>query len=349
MPPDGSFVPYADEPANDWHRKVPSPGAGDYEWAAGALAAEREKLDLEVTFAWTLADKPVPKRRWIVEDWIPRQQVTLLTGEGEGGKSLIALQLVLAAASGPPWLDLDVEPVPCFGVFAEDDNVELHIRLAAVAKAAGVKIGDLRQLAWREAVVDPAELVEINDRGAVAETPYFHWLQRTVDELGSQLIVLDAATNLYGGDEIKRRQVNGFLVMLRQWAIRIDSAILLLAHPSAQGIATKTGLSGSTHWSNGVRSRLYFMQDEHIDGADHAPDARRLIRMKSNYEFHCLGCGVRGEAMDFVVKTKPLVIRAIRLLARLGLQLSFPSTRLNLIHVPAAGHRQARLAKDIRI
>ena len=59
MPPDVSFAPYVDEPANDWHRKIPSAGAGDYEWAADALAAERKKFDLEVTFAWTLADKPV--------------------------------------------------------------------------------------------------------------------------------------------------------------------------------------------------------------------------------------------------------------------------------------------------
>jgi DNA primase len=28
-------------------------------------------------------------------------------------------------------------------------------------------------------------------------------------------------------------------------------------------------------------------------------------------EFHCLGCGVRGDAMDFVVKTEPLLMRAI--------------------------------------
>jgi DNA repair protein RadA/Sms len=143
--------------------------------------------------------------------------------------------------------------VPSFAIFAEDDDAELHIRLAAAAGASGVEIGDLRQLVWRSAVVDPAELVEVTDRGTVLQTPYFEWLQRTVDELGSRLVVLDAATNLFGGDEIKRRQVNAFLMKLRRLAIRIDGAVLLLAHPSAQGIASKSGLSGSTHWSNGVR------------------------------------------------------------------------------------------------
>jgi hypothetical protein len=38
-----------------------------------------------------------------------------------------------------------------------------------------------------------------------------------------------------------------------------------------------------------------------------------------------------------------------RLLARLGLRLSFPSTRFNVIQVPGPSHRQARLAKVIRI
>lgn len=262
---------------------TPPASMGDYPWAAaGGTRAEppKGKVDLEVTFAWTLAGKPVPERPWIVKDWIPRRQVTLLNAPGGEGKSQLALQLGVAATSGTRWLGLDVEQVPAFAIFAEDDDAELHIRLSAIAKVTHVNIADLRQLVWRSAVIDPAELVEVTDRGTVVPTAYFDWMKRTVQELGSRLIILDAATNLFGGDEIKRRQVNGFLVLLRRLAVDIDGAILLLSHPSAQGISTKSGMSGSTHWSNGVRSRLYLERDE---GEDADPDIRILTRKKSNY------------------------------------------------------------------
>ena len=48
-----------------------------------------------------------------------------------------------------------------------------------------------------------------------------------------------------------------------------------------QGIQTKSGISGSTHWGNGVRSRLYLVQDDDKDDAD--PNVRVLTKKKSNY------------------------------------------------------------------
>lgn len=249
--------------------------------SSGGAAAQ-----FTVVQAHTLADAPVPRRRWIVTDWIPLHQVTLLSGDGGIGKSLLALQLMVAVATGTPWIGLQVERVGCFGLFAEDDDAELHHRLANVCEAAGVSVGELHDMAWRSAVVDPCELVEVNDRGTIAPTAYFRRLEQTVVELGSRLVILDAATNLFGGDEIRRRHVNQFLVLLRQLAVRIDGAVVLLAHPSVQGMQTKTGMSGSTHWNNGVRSRLYFRAggdkgEDEEDGAD--SDVRTLARMKANH------------------------------------------------------------------
>ncbi len=247
---------------------------------AGAKLVDDTAPDLEVTFAWTLADKPVPERRWIVPGWIPRRQVTLLSGDGGIGKSLLSMQLMVAVDTDTRWLGLKVERVSSFAIFAEDDDAELHIRLASITRTAGVSIADLKDLVWRSAVVDPCELIEVDDRGSIKPTAYYRWLEKTVLELGSQLVILDAAANLFGGDEIRRRQVNAFLVLLRRLAIRIDGAVVLLAHPSVQGIQSKSGLSGSTHWNNGVRSRLYFMPDEN-DDAD--PDVRILSKKKANY------------------------------------------------------------------
>jgi hypothetical protein len=46
---------------------------------------------LAITIAAELAGKPVPERAWLVENWIPSRQVTLLSGDGGVGKSLLAM------------------------------------------------------------------------------------------------------------------------------------------------------------------------------------------------------------------------------------------------------------------
>jgi len=47
-----------------------------------------------------LAGKPIPARRWAVRDWIPHGTVTMLSGNGGVGKSLLTMQLLTAAAIG---------------------------------------------------------------------------------------------------------------------------------------------------------------------------------------------------------------------------------------------------------
>ncbi len=42
----------------------------------------------------------IPERRWLVPDWIPQGQVTLLGGDGGVGKSLLAQQLMTSLALG---------------------------------------------------------------------------------------------------------------------------------------------------------------------------------------------------------------------------------------------------------
>jgi len=236
---------------------------------------------LSLTVAASLASRPRPDRPWLVRDWIPRRQVTLLSGDGGVGKSLLGMQLQLATAIAGQWLGLDTLACPSYGLYAEDDDDELHRRLLNIADVMGADVARLDNMAWHSAAADAAaELVELDDRGAIRLTSYYRQIERQIIGIGARLVVLDAVTNLFGGDEIKRRQVNGFIGVLRRLAMKIDGAVVLVAHPSAQGISTGTGLSGSTHWNNAVRSRLYF---ELTKGNEADPDERTLSRLKSNY------------------------------------------------------------------
>jgi AAA domain len=49
-------------------------------------------------------DQPVPERAWTVKDRIPAANITLLSGEGSIGKSILALQLGTAVVLGRDWL-----------------------------------------------------------------------------------------------------------------------------------------------------------------------------------------------------------------------------------------------------
>ena len=67
---------------------------------------------------------PVPPREWIVEDFIPANTVSLLTGEGSAGKSTLALQLAVARGVGKAWLNTMPKAGPTLILSAEDDADE---------------------------------------------------------------------------------------------------------------------------------------------------------------------------------------------------------------------------------
>ncbi|MEL6366259.1 MAG: hypothetical protein AAFR11_15605 [Pseudomonadota bacterium] len=76
--------------------------------------------------------------------------------------------------------------------------------------------------------------------------------------------------------------MTSFCNMLAGLAKRHDCAVILLAHPSIEGMKSKRGDSGSTAWSNSVRHRLYFYRPEVDEGQDEDFDARELSTKKTN-------------------------------------------------------------------
>jgi len=59
----------------------------------------------------------------------------------------------------------------------------------------------------------------------------------------------------------------------------MDGAVVVNAHPSLQGLQSGSGTSGSTAWSNAVRSRLYLRRPDDAETGDD----RVLARKKANY------------------------------------------------------------------
>jgi len=135
-------------------------------------------------------------------------------------------------------------------------------------------------------------------------TPLWRALELLVEQIRPRLVILDALADLYGGDEISRRQVRSFIVLLKRMAIKFKLAVLLIAHPSLSGMNTGSGLSGSTDWHNGPRARLYFEKPKDTDGKPLDADLRTLTVKKVQYAREGTIFRLRRKAGAFVYEGK---------------------------------------------
>ena len=240
--------------------------------------------ELPVVSAASFAGKPVPERLWIVLDMIPSGTVTLLTGDGGVGKSRLVKQLGIAVAVGREWIGAPPERGPVVFVSAEDDLDELHRRVIAIANAQGIDIVKLNDfhfvpLAGSDAVMGAPD----SKSGIIRETAIWRGLVAIVERIKPKLVILDTLADIFAGNESARREARQFIGILRGLAIEHSLAVVLLAHPSLSGMASGSGTSGSTAWSNSVRSRLYLETIKGDDDREIDADLRVLRVKKSNY------------------------------------------------------------------
>jgi RecA-family ATPase len=206
----------------------------------------------------------------------------LLYGDGGTGKSLLSLQLAVATVLGSDWLGKPTRQGDCLFLTAEDDMDEVHRRLADISKAEGIDLKDLDGL-FLSSLAGEDAILAAPDGAMVKPTELYRALEERINTLEPALVVLDTLADLFGGEENQRAHARQFIGLMRGLAIHFGTTIVLLAHPSLAGMASGSGSSGSTGWSNSVRSRLYFERVKGDDGAEDDPDARVLKTMKANY------------------------------------------------------------------
>ncbi len=187
---------------------------------------------------------------------------------------------------GPDWLGAVIEREgPALFYTGEESDKELHRRLAAILAHYDLQYSDIvgRFFAHCRPADDPV-LGAPDRNGIIQPTPSFLQLQEAVLDIRPKLVCIEAASDVFGGDENKRPQVRGFMGLLRGGlAIKGETAIVLLQHPSQAGLASGTGTSGSTAWNNSVRSRLYLSTVKANGEGEPDRDLRKLEVMKNNY------------------------------------------------------------------
>ena len=111
---------------------------------------------------------------------------------------------------------------------------------------------------------------------------HYHVVTAALD-LKTRLVVVDTASDVFAGNENDRGEVRQFIARARFDSARINGAVLLCAHPSRAGLQSGEGDSGSTGWSNALRSRLFLREPPSDAGEPPDPNARILQRRKANY------------------------------------------------------------------
>lgn len=205
---------------------------------------------------------PAPPPLFVWDGYLPRGVVALLGAHGGTGKSTIALMLGVCAALGRPLFGVDTAQCKTLFVSLEDGAHIVRHRLAGICRHWGI---DPVELDGKLHIVDGTEYPELfsaDNRGAGETTATHHEVRKLVQSEGVGLVVVDNASDAYGGDEINRRQVRAFMRALVEVARLTNCAVLLLAHVDKNTSRNRKaeggeGYSGSTAWHNSARSRLF--------------------------------------------------------------------------------------------
>jgi RecA-family ATPase len=252
--------------------------------AALARLSEMAEGGLRTVSAASLDGQPIEDDGFFAEDLIPRRTVTLFGGDGGTGKSLLAKQLAVAATVGTNWMGRILnERGAVLYLSAEDDMNVLHKRLADIVAREGLTLSDLTHLHIAPLVGEDALLARLQHDGTIAATALYRQLEARVRAIKPVLVVIDTLADFFGGEENNRTHARQFVGMLRRICIKHDTTAVLLSHPSVSGMTSGRGTSGSTGWSNSVRSRLSLERIRSKDDSEDDPDVRVLKCKKSNY------------------------------------------------------------------
>ena len=208
-------------------------------------------------------------RRWLVEGWLPEGEITLLSGPGGGGKSILTFQLSTAlAASEPPiqWLPGGYAPPLCRHpvtvVLAgwEDDRSEFlrrRHRMFQFGRCEWLQDPALNNRLhvlpmrghgpiWGLTDARQQDSGELSSAGTA--------LRAYCETVGARLLVIDPLSLALNIDENARAQVSRALESWAGWASECNCAVLFTGHPAKAKTGESSDYSGSTAWRSMVRS-----------------------------------------------------------------------------------------------
>ncbi len=161
---------------------------------------------------------PLPPIEWHCDPLIERRTVGALVADGYAGKSLLALDLVLALRTGSPFLGFDTSKTRCGYIDLENSEREVNRRLRKLGLAAD----DVDGLVYIK------ERVDLGDAAGVAR------LRSTIEAESLELVVLDSFRRLAPRvDENDSSAIAGFFAPLLALRDELGTTFAGSSMPSA--------------------------------------------------------------------------------------------------------------------
>ncbi|MEN6370808.1 MAG: AAA family ATPase [Armatimonadota bacterium] len=152
------------------------------------------KLTLDRRTAQEIADMLVANTPFVVEGYVPRGTSTLISGEGESGKSLITEHLAMAVANGFDWMGHAVDKGPVI-ILDRENTAEFDLKPRLPALRAGF------EAEGHEISLENIIIPELPERFALNDLDSILALSELCESVKPTLVIVDSLGDfITGGD-----------------------------------------------------------------------------------------------------------------------------------------------------
>lgn len=246
-------------------RDAPWPGdpvtpIGDPRDGSADLAERLPGYDLS---GWP--DESPPPRKWVYRGLVPAGAATVLNGDGGMGKSRIAYQAMIGAATGLPFLERQPELGGAAVLLsAEMSGLDSVRMLDEVARGMCLTDEQKRNVAERLTIIDLTERGSPLLYGVSGWTHLGLRVHATLRAIRPVLTVVDSASSTYSAPGFEMAPIYDFMAGFTR-AIGEDGGLLMLLHEGKSGLrdGNRThAYMGSVAWHAAARSRLQLTRDK---------------------------------------------------------------------------------------
>jgi len=195
-PPDYLDVPPIEVYEND--TRPPTHDEIDGEHKVGEVRGDKP-IGRVVDFK-ALAGAPAPEFQWMVPGWLSAHP-TLLSGKGGMGKSLAALQMAVALASGKRFMGRPVDPLRIVMWSCEEDIHELHRRLERICAYYEISLADLGENLLIDCRHGLDSTLMSTEFGRPLWTGLTEYLRQQVNDWNADIWVGDNLAHMYAASE----------------------------------------------------------------------------------------------------------------------------------------------------
>jgi hypothetical protein len=178
---------------------------------------------------------PQPPIRFLVEDFIVERSVTLFTGDGGSGKTLILQDLAMCVATGRAWLPPGLgadhrvrsRPVlagPVFWINYDSPSRTVRSRMAAIGRAYGAP-ADTPIFFFNH----PSPILDASNAEMMAE------LRKRVRFHKPRLIIVDCLSHVIGDLDENASEVRRAVAPFRALAEALPVSVIVIHHHSKEG------------------------------------------------------------------------------------------------------------------